>query len=436
MKTKRISVITTLLAVALLLTACGAKASLAAGDSSESTASGTDASGVLSQVQATEASTVTQTPAKQEHAQASTSPTQTEQTPAISAPAASQSQTTNTATQTTPSQDESDPWDDPALYDPFQIPMLPIGGPKPKPQQAPVSSVPGRKISSATCKDTGSDEIWPDPAANALDYYEEKDPDRTAYLEYLKHKGSEYFYWIQEEDMRMYLGRNYGIPLYTSYQMMIDSTWTSSDTSVATVNQVGYVTALKEGKAVVTVTYTDPQTQEDCIRQCNITVEKKPGPFTYAELEQRAHEEAKLIANYAMKQGTTDLERIAAAAGLVNIYVGEGISTSATHGYNQPFGTLVTFYSSCAGSTRAMGLILEYMGFEWYHMGESQWNHQWCIVYDVDGQTAFADGSVLGMAGYGTWQGDGSNWRQYKNGSLVSVDQETIRNVQAQTILP
>ena len=49
---------------------------------------------------------------------------------------------------------------------------------------------------------------------------------------------------------------------------------------------------------------------------------------------------------------------------------------------------------------------------------------------------AFADGSVLGMAGYGTWEGNGSNWRMHKNGNLTSVSPDVIRMVQAQTILP
>ena len=132
----------------------------------------------------------------------------------------------------------------------------------------------------------------------------------------------------------------------------------------------------------------------------------------------------------------TDLERIALAASIVIQYVGEGTYSSNVGGYNQPFGTLVTFYSTCAGSTRAMGLVLEYMGFQWYHMGANQYTHQWCVVYDVDGQTAFADGSVLGMAGYGTWQGDGSNWRVFENGQLQQVNPSTVYMIQMQTILP
>ena len=44
---------------------------------------------------------------------------------------------------------------------------------------------------------------------------------------------------------------------------------------------------------------------------------------------------------------------------------------------------------------------LEYMGFEWYQTNENQWDHQWCVVYNVDGQTAFADSSAYGITGSG-----------------------------------
>lgn len=275
-----------------------------------------------------------------------------------------------------------------------------------------------RPTSSATCRDTGSDKIWEDPRRNQKDYYEETDPERTDYLEYLKKEGNPYFFWIQEEDMRMYLGRTYGIPLYTSYDFLMECTWVSSDPSIATVNQVGYVVPLKVGEIQVTVYHVDPETQESSSRVCQIRVEEKP-VYTFAQMEERARKEAKEIAEYIDSFSlNSDLERIAAAATVINTYVEKGIYSSAVPGYNQPFGTLVSGFSSCAGSTRALGLVLEYMGYSWYHMGENQWSHQWCVVYDVDGQTAFADGSAYGIAGYGERQEDGSNWMCYRYGSL------------------
>lgn len=286
------------------------------------------------------------------------------------------------------------------------------------PTEAPKPTTGNRPVSYATCKDTGSDKIWEDPAANQKDYYEETDPERTAYLEYLRKSGNNYFYYMQEESMRMYLGKTYGMPLYTSEEMLLATQWSSSDPSVATVNQVGFVVPLKEGNTVITLVYDGPEADRILIWDIPVRVEHEP-VYTFAQLEQQAKNEAKEIAEYIRSLNlNNDLEVIAAAATVINTYVGKGTSTSYVAGYNQPFGTLVTGYSSCAGSTRALGLVLEYLGFQWYHTNENQWDHQWCVVYDVDGQTAFADGSMYGIAGYGERMEDGSNWMQYKYGQL------------------
>lgn len=286
-------------------------------------------------------------------------------------------------------------------------------------------------MSSATCKDTGSDEIWPDPCAGnyGRDAYEESDPERMAYREYLRRAGNEWFYWIRGEDdcIHMHLGRNYGIPLYTSEEQLLASTWTSSDPSVATVNSYGFVTPVAEGRAVITVTL------EGSSRQCTVEVEKEPvKPVTFAEYEQRAHEEAQKIARWAMSSrfADTDLERIGLAASVVytqyvkktsGVYrydlVDGALIATRIPGYNQPFGTLVSYYSSCAGNTRALGLVLEYMGFEWYHMNADQETHQWCVVYDVDGKAAFADAAIGGIVGYGDREAE--EWLIYANGNLV-----------------
>lgn len=286
-------------------------------------------------------------------------------------------------------------------------------------QPKPSKPNSGRPTSSATCKDTGSNEIWPDPRPQTMGMYEETDPNRPEYLQYLRQYAPAYSFFFEEEELQMYLGHSYGMPFITEYEMITKCSWSVSDPSVATVNELGFVVPLKEGKTTVTVAYSGADAA--LTNQCTITIVKEPAPPTYAYLEARAKEEAKLIADNVMKDPKlkTDLERIAKAARLVNAYVGNGTSTSLVPGYNQPFGTLVTFYSSCAGSTRAMGLVLEYMGFEWYHVNEGQWGHQWCTVYDVDGKTAFADGSEYGIAGYGERLDDRSNWVQYKNDTLL-----------------
>ena len=295
----------------------------------------------------------------------------------------------------------------------------------------PTTAASVRPVSSATCKDTGSQEIWQGHMASVADDYRENDPERKNYLAYLEWTGNHLLFWMQEDNLQLYLGYNYGIPLYTTLKIMLECTWESSDPSVATVNQRGFVTPLKEGETTVTVTHVDPQTQETTIRSCYIRVVTEP-VYTYAQLEQMAHEKAKKYAEYALNYPgvTTDLERIGIAASLVHscLKVRHGSSitqivngqlvTTMVPGYNRPFGTMITHYSSCAGDTRAMGLVLEYMGFEWYHVNADQWDHQWCVVYDVDGQTAYADPSNLGLVGYG----EGASLENrfvFQNGQLV-----------------
>ncbi|MBQ9635233.1 MAG: hypothetical protein IJV12_03350 [Acidaminococcaceae bacterium] len=98
---------------------------------------------------------------------------------------------------------------------------------------------------------------------------------------------------------------------------------------------------------------------------------------------------------------TTDLERVQTAA-----YVVARFSASCAYGqdsdwhYRSPYGVFCAGVYTCAGSTRALGRILDYMGFSWTHANESQYTHQWCIL-TLDGKRGYADG-MGGFAGYGT----------------------------------
>ena len=97
---------------------------------------------------------------------------------------------------------------------------------------------------------------------------------------------------------------------------------------------------------------------------------------------------------------TTDYDRINTAAYIVSLHCAE-----STYGqdnlkcYKSPAGPFVYGVYTCAGSTRALGRILDYMGYNWHHVNENQNKHQWCIV-EMDGQIGFADG-MGGFAGYG-----------------------------------
>jgi len=111
---------------------------------------------------------------------------------------------------------------------------------------------------------------------------------------------------------------------------------------------------------------------------------------------------ASQIANQIMSNPayTSDLQRVQAAAQIV-----AGYSSSCSYGrdaagyYRSPYGVFVAGVYTCAGSARALGRVLDFMGFSWKHANENQNAHQWCIV-TMDGQIGFADG-MGGFAGYG-----------------------------------
>ena len=98
---------------------------------------------------------------------------------------------------------------------------------------------------------------------------------------------------------------------------------------------------------------------------------------------------------------TTDLQRVTAATEIVKQYCdADTYGMDTTKYYRSPYGVFIAGVYTCAGSTRALGRILDYMGFEWQHTHENQNRHQWCVL-TMDGQTGYADG-MAGIAGYGT----------------------------------
>lgn len=95
----------------------------------------------------------------------------------------------------------------------------------------------------------------------------------------------------------------------------------------------------------------------------------------------------------------TDLERVSQAAMAVSQYCSKAAYTTQGSDYSQAYGVFIKGEYSCAGATRALGMVLECMGYTWEHVNENQWTHQWCRL-EMDGQVGWADGQ-LGWAGYG-----------------------------------
>lgn len=110
---------------------------------------------------------------------------------------------------------------------------------------------------------------------------------------------------------------------------------------------------------------------------------------------------AKLIAKCAGKgvKGMTDLDKVSRAAFIVGSFSAQAKYTMKGKYYNKPYGVFYAKRYSCAGSTRALGLVLKKMGFKWKHVNANKYKHQWCKL-KMDGKKGWADGQ-LGAAGYG-----------------------------------
>lgn len=59
--------------------------------------------------------------------------------------------------------------------------------------------------------------------------------------------------------------------------------------------------------------------------------------------------------------------------------------------YATPYGVFVSGNYTCAGSTRALGRMLDYLGIKWAHVNEGEDCHQWCVFY-LNGELYYADG--------------------------------------------
>lgn len=120
--------------------------------------------------------------------------------------------------------------------------------------------------------------------------------------------------------------------------------------------------------------------------------------------------------------GNTDVERVSKAASIVSIICSNCcVYTTEDPDYPTAYGVFVKGVYTCAGSTRALGMVLECMGYSWTHVNENEWTHQWCEVV-MDDNLGWADGQ-LGQAGYGDW---GENSQLY---TLDTASGELLRDL-------
>ncbi len=110
---------------------------------------------------------------------------------------------------------------------------------------------------------------------------------------------------------------------------------------------------------------------------------------------------AKKIADEILAKGyTKDIDKVQAAAEAVASNYDPSQHVESGFDYRTAYGVFVTHSASCAGCTRALLLVLEYMEFKnMTHANENGYTHQW-VILEMDGQKGFADGQVA-MVGYG-----------------------------------
>ena len=139
----------------------------------------------------------------------------------------------------------------------------------------------------------------------------------------------------------------------------------------------------------------------------NIAYAKKNNSHSYYKgLTKAQAEEADKIARsiaqeiMADKSLNTDLKKVRTATRIVARFCSMcAYGNDKNRYYRTPYGVFVAGVFTCAGATRALGRVLDFMGYDWQHVNENQWAHQWCVL-EMDGEIGFADGQV-GMAGYG-----------------------------------
>ena len=126
--------------------------------------------------------------------------------------------------------------------------------------------------------------------------------------------------------------------------------------------------------------------------------------------EQKAQADAvaRQIADYVMSQKNlkTDLEKVRLATKIVRKCALEGkYGAEENNYYRTPYGVFVAKKFTCAGTATALGRVLEFMGFDWGHVNEEKWLHQWCVL-TMDGKPGHADpaSGIDDAVGYGEYQ--------------------------------
>ncbi|WP_270269285.1 cell wall-binding protein [Enterocloster clostridioformis] len=113
---------------------------------------------------------------------------------------------------------------------------------------------------------------------------------------------------------------------------------------------------------------------------------------------------AQLLASLVLNNlaNDTDLKKVKEAAQLIDLYCAkEPYEEAVGIDYRSPYGVFVTKNFTCAGETRALGRVLDFMGYSWTHAHENENVHQW-VILNMDGKVGYADPQGVNV-GYGQY---------------------------------
>ena len=178
--------------------------------------------------------------------------------------------------------------------------------------------------------------------------------------------------------------------------------------------------------------------------------------------EDQARSVAKQIAQNVFDQVTasgsgTQLEMVSYATGIVQAYCDLGTYTTEGKIYRTAYGVFIGHEYSCAGSTRALGLVIDYLDqlcqdanakaraeaeantkgkkkktteyppLKWVHVNANKWADQWCQVV-CDNHEAYAD-PIIGQAGYGKHPNDGGKKQDVQSYLKNATESDIINTV-------
>ncbi len=139
----------------------------------------------------------------------------------------------------------------------------------------------------------------------------------------------------------------------------------------------------------------------------------------------------------------SQIQMLAYATGIVRAYCDRGTFTTTGTYYRTAYGVFIEGEYSSAGSTRALGLIIDYLDvlcqdwnkanpdaknnygpFKWVHVNANKWDDQWCQVV-CDYHEAYGD-PIGAWAGYGKHPNEGGKKQDFQTYVKFAFESDII----------